>query len=137
MKPLILIVEDEPPLIEILKYNFEDAGFRTSLATDGDEGILKAQEEVPDLIILDWMLPKRSGIEVCRELKQDKHTKTVPIIMLTARSEESDLILGLDSGADDYVVKPFSPRELIARVNATLRRSKRSFGEEKLIYSDI
>ena len=96
MKPLILIVEDEPPLIEILKYNFEDAGFRTSLATDGDEGILKAQEEVPDLIILDWMLPKRSGIEVCRKLKQDKHTKTVPIIMLTARSEESDLILGLD-----------------------------------------
>ena len=92
---------------------------------------------MPDLIILDWMLPKRSGIEVCRELKQDKHTKTVPIIMLTARSEESDLILGLDSGADDYVVKPFSPRELIARVNATLRRSKPSFGEEKLIYSDI
>ena len=137
MKPLILIVEDEPPLIEILKYNFEDAGFRTSLATDGDEGILKAQEEVPDLIILDWMLPKRSGIEVCRELKKYKRTKTVPIIMLTARSEESDLILGLDSGADDYVVKPFSPRELIARVNATLRRSKPSFSEEKLIYSDL
>ena len=126
MKPLILIVEDEPPLIEVLKYNFEDAGFRTSLAADGDEGILKAQEEVPDLIILDWMLPKRSGIEVCREHKKYKRTKTVPIIMLTARSEESDLILGLDSGADDYVAKPFSPRELIARVNATLRRSKPS-----------
>ena len=122
MKPLILIVEDEPPLIEILKYNFEDAGFRTSLAADGDEGILKAQEEVPDLIILDWMLPKRSGIEVCRELKQDKHTKTVPIIMLTARDSIDDKISGFKKGADDYLTKPFSLEELEVRCFALARR---------------
>ena len=137
MGPLILIVEDEPPLVEMLKYNFESAGFRTSVATDGQEALFQAEELTPDLILLDWMLPEYSGIEICRKLRDRDATKTVPIIMLTARSEEDDRILGLNSGADDYVVKPFSPKELIARVQATLRRSQPGFAEDKLVYADL
>lgn len=137
MEPLILIVEDEPPLIEILEYNLINAGFRTSVAANGGEGLLQAQENIPDLIILDWMLPEMSGIQVCRELRKIKDTKTIPIIMLTARSEESDRIQGLDTGADDYVVKPFSPGELIARIKAMLRRSGSGFEMEKLVFSNL
>ena len=137
MGPLILIVEDEPPLVEMLKYNFESAGFRTSVATDGQEALFQAEELIPDLILLDWMLPEYSGIEICRKLRDREATKSVPIIMLTARSEEDDRILGLNSGADDYVVKPFSPKELVARVQATLRRSQPGFAEDKLVYADL
>ena len=137
MDPLILIVEDEPPLVEMLKYNFESAGFRTSVATDGQEALFQAEELIPDLILLDWMLPEYSGIEICRKLRDRDATKSVPIIMLTARSEEDDRILGLNSGADDYVVKPFSPKELVARVQATLRRSQPGFAEDKLVYADL
>ena len=137
MSPLILIVEDEPPLVEMLKYNFESAGFRTSVATDGQEALFQAEELTPDLILLDWMLPGYSGIEICRKLRDREATKSVPIIMLTARSEEDDRILGLNSGADDYVVKPFSPKELVARVQATLRRSQPGFAEDKLVYADL
>ena len=137
MSPLILIVEDEPPLVEMLKYNFESAGFRTSVATDGYEALFQAEELTPDLILLDWMLPEYSGIEICRKLRDRDATKSVPIIMLTARSEEDDRILGLNSGADDYVVKPFSPKELVARVQATLRRSQPEFAEDKLVYADL
>ena len=137
MDPLILIVEDEPPLVEMLKYNFESAGFRTSVATDGQEALFQAEELIPDLILLDWMLPEYSGIEICRKLRDREATKSVPIIMLTARSEEDDRILGLNSGADDYVVKPFSPKELVARVQATLRRSQPGFAEDKLVYADL
>ena len=137
MGPLILIVEDEPPLVEMLKYNFESAGFRTSVATDGQEALFQAEELTPDLILLDWMLPEYSGIEICRKLRDRDATKSVPIIMLTARSEEDDRILGLNSGADDYVVKPFSPKELVARVQATLRRSEPGFAEDKLVYADL
>ena len=137
MDPLILIVEDEPPLVEMLKYNFESSGFRTSVATDGQEALFQAEELTPDLILLDWMLPEYSGIEICRKLRDRDATKTVPIIMLTARSEEDDRILGLNSGADDYVVKPFSPKELVARVQATLRRSQPGFAEDKLVYADL
>ena len=137
MDPLILIVEDEPPLVEMLKYNFESAGFRTSVATDGQEALFQAEELSPDLILLDWMLPEYSGIEICRKLRDRDATKSVPIIMLTARSEEDDRILGLNSGADDYVVKPFSPKELVARVQATLRRSEPGFAEDKLVYADL
>lgn len=137
MKPLILIVEDETPLVEVLKYNFECSGFRTSIACDGNEALYQAEELSPELIILDWMLPERSGIEVCRELRKRGNTKSTPIIMLTARSEENDRVNGLDSGADDYVVKPFSPKELIARTRAMLRRTKPGFGEAKLCYSDL
>jgi len=135
--PLILIVEDEPPLIEVLTYNFENAGFRTSVANDGDEALLQAGELLPELIILDWMLPNTSGIEVCRELRKRPTTKSIPIIMLTARSEEADRVNGLESGADDYVVKPFSPKELIARVKAMLRRAHPGFADDKLHYADL
>jgi len=137
MEPLILIVEDEPPLVEVIKYNFESAGFRTTVASDGNEALLQAEELLPELIILDWMLPERSGIEVCRELRKRKSTKATPIIMLTARSEEIDKVKGLENGADDYIVKPFSPKELIARSRALLRRTKPGFVENKLYYADL
>ena len=137
MEPLILIVEDEPPLVEVIKYNFESAGFRTTVASDGNEALFQAEELSPELIILDWMLPERSGIEVCRELRKRKNTKATPIIMLTARSEEIDKVKGLENGADDYVVKPFSPKELIARSKALLRRTKPGFVENKLFYADL
>ena len=137
MEPLILIVEDEPPLVEVIKYNFESAGFRTTVASDGNEALFQAEELLPELIILDWMLPERSGIEVCRELRKRENTKATPIIMLTARSEEIDKVKGLENGADDYVVKPFSPKELIARSKALLRRTKPGFVENKLFYADL
>ena len=137
MEPLILIVEDEPPLVEVIKYNFESAGFRTTVASDGNEALFQAEELLPELIILDWMLPERSGIEVCRELRKRKSTKTTPIIMLTARSEEIDKVKGLENGADDYIIKPFSPKELIARSRALLRRTKPGFVENKLCYADL
>tara|TARA_B100000315_G_scaffold139923_1_gene128951 strand:+ start:3377 stop:4078 length:702 start_codon:yes stop_codon:yes gene_type:complete len=133
----ILIVEDEPPLIEVLRYNLESEGFLTLVATDGEEALLLVEEENPDLIILDWMLPELSGIDVCRRLRETKKFKTIPIIMLTARGEEEDKISGLGAGADDYIVKPFSPSELIARVRAVLRRANPEFGEDKLEYADL
>lgn len=123
MTPLILIVEDEAPLAEMLRYNLDKAGFRTVLATTGEEALQRAAVEPPDLAIVDWMLPERSGIEVCRAFRARPDTQKLPIIMLTARGEESDRVLGFEAGADDYVVKPYSPREMIARVNALLRRS--------------
>ena len=121
--PLILIVEDEAPLAEMLRYNLDKSGFRTVLATTGEEALRSAEYAVPDLAVVDWLLPECSGIEVCRELRARKATKNLPIIMLTARGEEGDRVLGLEAGADDYVVKPYSPREMIARVQALLRRS--------------
>jgi two-component system phosphate regulon response regulator PhoB len=133
----ILVVEDEPPLIEVLRYNLESEGFRVSVATDGEDGLLMVAEEAPDLIILDWMLPKLSGIEVCRRLRSPTMNNRIPIIMLTARGEEGDRVRGLESGADDYVVKPFSPAELIARVRAVLRRAEPSLSEDKLAYGGI
>ena len=133
----ILVVEDEPPLIEVLRYNLESEGFRVSVATDGEEGLLIVSEETPDLIILDWMLPKLSGIEVCRRLRSPTANNRIPIIMLTARGEEGDRVRGLESGADDYIVKPFSPAELIARVRAVLRRAEPSLSEDKLSYGGI
>ena len=137
MKPLALIVEDEPPLVEILKYNFEKEGFRTAVAMDGEEAMLQIEEQSPDLIVLDWMLPKLSGIEVCRQIRQRSETRGLPIIMLTARGEEADRIRGLDSGADDYVVKPFSPSELVARARAVLRRTTPGSDDEMLRYDDL
>jgi two-component system phosphate regulon response regulator PhoB len=137
MSATILIVEDEAPLIEVLRYNLESEGFTTLIATDGEEALLLATEQSPNLIILDWMLPEMSGVDVCRRLRGHKETKSVPIIMLTARGEERDKIYGLDAGADDYVVKPFSPSELIARIRAILRRTNPDFFEDKLEYADI
>lgn len=121
--PLILIVEDEAPLAEMLRYNLEKAGFRTQTAPTGEEALHWTEVKIPDLAIVDWMLPELSGVEVCRALRAREDTRKLPIIMLTARGEESDRVMGLESGADDYVVKPYSPREMIARVQALLRRS--------------
>ncbi|MBL6599276.1 MAG: phosphate regulon transcriptional regulator PhoB [Alphaproteobacteria bacterium] len=123
MAPLILIVEDEAPLAEMLRYNLEKSGYRTQVAHSGEDALQRVAIEPPDLAVVDWMLPERSGIEVCRSLRAGEETKRLPIIMLTARGEESDRVLGLEAGADDYVVKPYSPREMVARVNALLRRS--------------
>jgi two-component system phosphate regulon response regulator PhoB len=123
MNPLILIVEDEPPLAEMLSYNLHKAGYRTVIANTGEEAIGLVEMEVPELAVVDWMLPERSGLEVCRVLRNKKETRNLPIIMLTARGEEGDRVLGLEAGADDYVVKPYSPKEMIARINALLRRS--------------
>ena len=123
MTPLILIVEDEEPLAEMLRYNLDKEGFRTVLAFTGEEALARVDMEIPDLAVVDWMLPERSGIEVCRVLRGREDTRKLPIIMLTARGVEGDRVLGLEAGADDYVVKPYSPREMIARINALLRRS--------------
>lgn len=122
-KAKILIVEDEKNIVEAVKYNLDKAGFRTVVAYDGPKAVELARQEAPDLILLDWMLPEMDGLTVCRVLKQEEKTKHIPIIMLTVKSEERDKVLGLETGADDYVTKPFSPRELVARVKAMLRRS--------------
>src|SRR3954468_13869222 len=123
LKPLVLIVEDEVDLVTLLKYNLEKENFRTLSAGDGEEALLLAAEQVPNLILLDWMLPLVSGLEVCRQLRRNPRARDIPIIMLTARGEEADKVRGLNSGADDYVAKPFSPGELVARIRAVLRRS--------------
>ena len=137
MKPYILVVEDEAPLITLLRYNLEEAGFAVDEATDGEEALISVRERRPDLVVLDWMLPVVSGIEVCRQFRRRRETRDLPVIMLTARSEEADRIRGLDSGADDYIVKPFSPKELIARIRAVLRRTRPSMSAEQLTFADI
>ena len=137
MKPAILIVEDDPALVELLKYNLEKEGYDTAIATDGEIALTLVEEQEPVLVVLDWMLPKLSGIEVCRRLRQRAGTAKLPIIMLTARGEEDDRIKGLESGADDYIVKPFSPSELTARVRAVLRRSRPELTEEVLRFEGI
>ncbi len=136
-EPLVLVVEDEPAQREVLAYNLEAQGFRVAQADNGEEALLLATEEVPDLIVLDWMLPNVSGIEVCRRLKTRPETRAVPIIMLSARSEEVDLVRGLETGADDYVVKPYSVAELMARVRTQLRRSRPASQGEFLEFQGI
>ncbi len=136
-KPLVLIVEDETDLVTLLRYNLEKEGFRVTTAADGEEALLIASEQPPNLVLLDWMLPLMSGIEVCRQLRRGPRTREVPIIMLTARGEEADRVRGLNSGADDYVAKPFSPTELLARIRAVLRRATPSLSEEMLRYEDL
>ncbi|MCY1125629.1 phosphate regulon transcriptional regulator PhoB [Frigidibacter sp. RF13] len=135
--PSVLVVEDEPAQREILAYNLEAQGFRVAQADDGEEALLMVAEDTPDVIVLDWMLPSVSGIEVCRRLKSRAETKGVPIIMLSARSEEVDLVRGLETGADDYVVKPYSVAELMARVRTQLRRTRPASQGELLEYEDI
>tara|TARA_B110000444_G_C18653367_1_gene507180 strand:+ start:60 stop:746 length:687 start_codon:yes stop_codon:yes gene_type:complete len=137
MAQLILIVEDEAPQAEMLRYNLEKDGFRTVVATTGEEALYRAEMEVPDLAVVDWMMPERSGIEVCRVLRAKAETRNLPIIMLTARGEEGDRILGLEAGADDYVVKPYSPREMVARVHALLRRSNIQSTALRIEYAGI
>jgi two-component system alkaline phosphatase synthesis response regulator PhoP len=123
MPNTIAIVEDEPNIVELVKYNLDREGYRTVAANDGRKGLELIRQELPDLVILDLMLPELDGITVCKLLRAEVTTKSIPIIILTAKSEEADRVLGLEMGADDYVTKPFSPRELVARVRAVLRRS--------------
>ncbi len=133
----VLIVEDEAPQLEMLAYNLEKSGYRVLKAADGEEGLLVAREEMPALVILDWMMPELSGIELCRQLKRHNETRQTPILMLTARGEESDKVRGLDSGADDYLVKPYSIAELLARVRAMLRRTEPGSDGSMIEYGDI
>jgi two-component system phosphate regulon response regulator PhoB len=137
LRPTILVVEDEDALATLLDYNLGKEGFRVARAADGEEALLRVAEEPPDLVILDWMLPKVSGVEVCRQLRAGAETRRTPILMLTARGEEGDRIRGLDTGADDYVVKPFSMSELAARVRALLRRTRPELVDERLEYADL
>jgi two-component system phosphate regulon response regulator PhoB len=134
---LVLIVEDESALVTLLRYNLEREGFRVAEARDGEEAMLQIAEQMPDLVLLDWMLPLMSGIEVCRQLRRLPETRRLPIVMLTARGEEGDKLRGLDAGADDYVTKPFSPSELIARLRAVLRRARPEREGETLQYQDL
>ena len=135
--PRLLLVEDDPALAELLEFRFRSEGYDVRVTPDGDEALILASEEVPDLVILDWMVEGTSGIEVCRRLRRDKATAHVPIVMLTARGEEDDRIRGLETGADDYVTKPFSPRELLARVSAILRRIRPALAGEEITVGDL
>jgi len=137
VKPLVLVVEDEAPLVTLLRYNLEKEGFAVAEASDGEEALLRIAEQKPDAVLLDWMLPLLSGIEVCRQIRRAPATRTLPVIMLTARGEEGDRVRGLNSGADDYVVKPFSLGELVARLRAVIRRAQPSAAEEVLRYADV
>lgn len=135
--PHVLIVEDEPAQREVLAYNIEAEGYRVSRAENGEEALVLVEEEQPDLIVLDWMLPQVSGIEVCRQLKSRADTRSIPVIMLSARSEEVDKVRGLETGADDYVVKPYSVGELLARLRTQLRRVRPSTVGQVLTFEDI
>ena len=137
ISPLILVVEDEEPLAELLRYNLEKAGFRTIISSTGEDALQLIQIQPPDLAIVDWMLPERSGIDICRSLRAETDSRKLPIIMLTARGEESDRVMGLEAGADDYIVKPYSPREVIARINALLRRSNTLSAKSENEYAGI
>ncbi len=137
MIPQILVVEDEDALSTLLQYNLEKEGYDVILAADGEEALTLVSEKLPDLVVLDWMLPKVSGIEVCRRLRQRTESRNLPIIMLTARGEESDRIRGLDTGADDYIVKPFAMSELSARIRAVLRRIRPGLTEDKVRCGDL
>ncbi|NDV52536.1 phosphate regulon transcriptional regulator PhoB [Salipiger sp. PrR003] len=136
-QPTVLVVEDEPAQREVLRYNLEAEGFRVAAAGNGEEALVLLEEENPDVVVLDWMLPNLSGIEVCRQIKTRSDTRGLPVIMLSARSEEVNRIRGLDTGADDYVVKPYSLRELMARVKAQLRRARPSAAGLRLEFEDI
>jgi two-component system phosphate regulon response regulator PhoB len=137
VKPQILIVEDETALVELVRYNLEAADYAVAVAADGEEALRAIAEDKPDLVILDWMLPLVSGLEVCRQLRRKPETRSLPVIMLTARGEETDRIRGLETGADDYITKPFSPNELVARVRALLRRSRPETVSEVLSHGGV
>ena len=136
-QPRVLVVEDEPAQLEILAYNLESDGFLVSRARDGEEALLLIREDVPDVIVMDWMMPHLSGIEVCRRLKSNPETRSIPIIILSARSEDEDKVRGLEIGADDYVVKPYSVVELMARVKSQLRRSRTSSLGQDIEFEDL
>lgn len=137
MKTKVLLIEDDVNITELVRYNLERAEYHVTTVADGEEGLYMAQQDTPDVILLDWMLPNLSGLEICRQLRRSADTSNVPIIMLTARADEPDRIRGLDTGADDYVVKPFSPKELISRIQAVLRRVRPALAGQELTYEDI
>lgn len=137
MTPYILIAEDEQPVSELLQYNLSREGYETGIAKDGEEALVMLKERAPDLLLLDWMLPKVTGIEVCRQARSRTETRNLPIIMLTARTEEADRIRGLDTGADDYITKPFSTTELMARIRAVLRRIRPGLADDVMRCGDI
>jgi len=137
VQPYILVMEDEDALATLLQYNLEKEGYDVAVASDGEEGMLQVEERTPDLILLDWMLPKLSGIEVCRRVRGRAETRNLPIIMLTARGEETDRVRGLDTGADDYMTKPFSMTELTARIRAVLRRIRPGLADDRVNHADI
>jgi len=137
VNPSVLVVEDDRALCELLTWNLSAEGYQVRSTSDGEEALLMVQEQMPDAIILDWMIEHVPGIEVCRQLRKDKDTAQIPILMLTARGEEEDRIRGLKTGADDYVTKPFSPRELLARIEALLRRARPSLAGNVLQWGDI
>ena len=137
MQPNVLIVEDEPAQQAVLSYNLKAEGFDVLEADNGDDALILVYENMPDVIVLDWMLPRTSGIEVCRRLKQKPETRAIPIIMLSARAEEVDRVRGLETGADDYVVKPYSVVELMARIRSQLRRTRAAAIGERLKFGDI
>jgi two-component system phosphate regulon response regulator PhoB len=136
-KPTILVVEDEAPLLTLLRYNLEKQGFRVEEATDGQEALMRVAEGRPDLILLDWMLPALSGLEVCRQIRRRPNTRDLPIIMVTARTEDQDAVRALDTGADDYISKPFAMEALLARIRALLRRSGAVPVKGRLTYKDL
>lgn len=136
-RPYALIVEDEPAVVELLRYNLVKEGYEVAAATDGEEALLLIEERQPDIVLLDWMLPKLAGIEVARRLRSRAQTRNLPIIMLTARAEETDRIRGLDIGADDYLTKPFSMSELTARIRAVMRRIRPALAEDVIVVGDI
>ncbi|MET0179352.1 MAG: phosphate regulon transcriptional regulator PhoB [Novosphingobium sp.] len=133
----LLLVEDDPALAELIEYRLQGAGYSVRTTGDGDEALLLVAEELPDLVLLDWMIAGTSGIEVCRRLRRDPATARVPIVMLTARGAEDDRVRGLETGADDYMTKPFSPRELLARVTAVLRRVRPALAGETIAVGDL
>jgi two-component system phosphate regulon response regulator PhoB len=137
LSPYVLVVEDEDALSTLLQYNLEKEGYTVGVAADGEEALTQVDERLPDVVVLDWMLPKVSGIEVCRRLRAGPKTRNLPILMLTARGEESDRVRGLDTGADDYLVKPFAMSELTARLRAVLRRLRPGLTEDRIRHGDI
>jgi len=137
MKAHVLLIEDDENITELVRYNVEKAGYKITCEADGEEGLYRAIDEQPDVILLDWMLPSVSGLEVCRRLRRKTETANVPIIMLTARADEPDRIRGLETGADDYMVKPFSPKELVVRIKAVLRRVRPALISDELVFEDI
>jgi two-component system phosphate regulon response regulator PhoB len=136
-EPVVLVVEDDPAQLEVLAYNIRAEGYRVLTADNGDEALIAVRDEQPDLVVLDWMLPNVSGIEVCRQIKRDTQLAKLPVIMLSARSEEDDRVRGLETGADDYVVKPYSVAELLARIRTQLRRTRPAAMGERLEFDDI
>ena len=136
-EPVVLVVEDDAAQREVLAYNIKAEGFNVETAETGDEALLKVRESAPDLVVLDWMLPNVSGIEICRQLKMGADTARIPVIMLSARSEETDRVRGLETGADDYIVKPYSVAELLARIRTQLRRTRPAAVGQRLEYEDL